>query len=688
MDARADPRPSRVARFAGIAGGTPGQAAAIALAAAGTIAYLSFNAGGFFPDVTGIVVVALVALLVVFVSVAAVPLGAMRARLALGVGAMAAFALWQLVSASWSHAPGRAAVEFDRSLLYLLALAAGGLIVDRGWRLRALVYGTALGLGTVAFAGLLSRVLPAVFPVAPQVENNRLTFPLTYWNAVGIVSAVAVVLCLGLSGSDREPRAVRIVTAAAIPGLAATVLLTFSRGSIAAGVVGVVLCVMLAPRRHMLAALAAVAPAAVFAVSVAYGADALVSDYPTSAAAVRQGHHVALMIGLATLAAGLLRAVLVATVDRRFDRIAPVSRRVRTGLVVAALVLGAGTAAAVSLPDRLDQQYRRFVRGTHIADRRDVRTRLSNPGNHGRLDLWRVSRDAYRSERLHGTGAGTYEVLWARRRPENYAVVNAHSLYLETLGDLGVVGLGLVLAALLALLGGMVSRLRRADPERALWATLTAVSVAWLLEAGVDWTWQMPSTAVWMFAAGGAALSRPSATPPVEGAAPSRRRRTPSTLRLVAALGLLVVAITPVRLALSQHHLNTSIDALRRGDCRGSVSEAIDSADALGARAEPFELLAYCDARLGLGPLSIDMARRAIARDPANWQYRYDLALVQAAAGRDPRPSIAYARRLNPLSGMLDTFQKAVRTGRPATWRRQASRSPLLIPSRAPRRGR
>ena len=35
-------------------------------------------------------------------------------------------------------------------------------------------------------------------------------------------------------------------------------------------------------------------------------------------------------------------------------------------------------------------------------------------------------------------------------------------------------------------------------------------------------------------------------------------------------------------------------------------------------------------------------------RDPADWEYRYALALVRGAARRDPRPAAADALRLNP----------------------------------------
>jgi hypothetical protein len=247
----------------------------------------------------------------------------------------------------------------------------------------------------------------------------------------------------------------------------------------------------------------------------------------------------------------------------------------------------------------------------------------------------------------------------------------------ETLGEVGIVGLALLAAALALALGGALLRIGRGDPDRFMWAAVAAAIVTWLLEAGVDWVWQMPAATAWVFALGGAALARQDG--PVRAAG---RAATSSTVRLVAGLALLLVAVTPVRVVLSQNSLGKSIDAVGRGDCRTGVEEAIAASQALGARAEPFELLAYCNARLGLGPLAERMARRAIARDPANWEYHYDLALVRAAAGNDPREAIREARRLNPLSGMLHTFGEQMATSDPRTWRRRAAEARLLLPPR------
>ena len=53
-----------------------------------------------------------------------------------------------------------------------------------------------------------------------------------------------------------------------------------------------------------------------------------------------------------------------------------------------------------------------------------------------------------RDEPLLGTGAGSFEAHWFRERSVAFHARDAHNLYLETLAELGPVGLALLLATL------------------------------------------------------------------------------------------------------------------------------------------------------------------------------------------------------------------------------------------------
>ena len=153
----------------------------------------------------------------------------------------------------------------------------------------------------------------------------------------------------------------------------------------------------------------------------------------------------------------------------------------------------------------------------------------------------------------------------------------------------------------------------------------------------------------------------------------------PRLLRIVAALGCLVLALVPGALWRSQVHLQEAFRTFDRGECRQTVDSALDSLGALGARAEPWELIAYCDVRLGQPKLADGAAKAAIARYPDNWEYHYALTLVRGAAGTDPQAAAAEAHRLNPLEGLAADAVKAFRTNRPAAWERRARKLPLFV---------
>ena len=61
---------------------------------------------------------------------------------------------------------------------------------------------------------------------------------------------------------------------------------------------------------------------------------------------------------------------------------------------------------------------------------------------------------------MAGTGAGGFAVEWRRQPDRNERAADAHSFYIETLAELGLVG-----AALLALFLGGVAAARCAAPR-------------------------------------------------------------------------------------------------------------------------------------------------------------------------------------------------------------------------------
>jgi hypothetical protein len=205
--------------------------------------------------------------------------------------------------------------------------------------------------------------------------------------------------------------------------------------------------------------------------------------------------------------------------------------------------------------------------------------------------------------------------------------------------------------------------------ERQAHGAFLAAALALLAHAGVDWDWEMPAVFLWLPAAAGAVLA----------AAPGAGRlgAPPRLGRVLAGLACLLLAVTPWLVLRSQTALEASAAAFHRGDCRGAIDHALASRDALAVRAQPFELLGYCDLREGADDLAVRAMLAARDRDPANWRYAYGLALARGIAGQDPRPAAALAVRLNPREPVARELDERVRSAGPRRWRRIAANASL-----------
>src|SRR3954451_23520837 len=240
-------------------------AAALALLPGILIVFFGFNGGGFFAGSVGFAALLVSQLIVVRVLVADEPFAGFTRPLAAVALLMALFTGWTLASGLWSDAQDRALIEFDRALLYLLLLVLMGLLPRRAYRVQWIVRATAIGAFVVCTAGLISRVLPHLWPTGAGVADNRLSFPLTYWNAFGILATVGLILTVALTTSARESRLSRSLAAAAVPVLATALLFTFSRGAMAVGIVGLAVYLVVSRQRALVAGLVAVVPTTVVA---------------------------------------------------------------------------------------------------------------------------------------------------------------------------------------------------------------------------------------------------------------------------------------------------------------------------------------------------------------------------------------------------------------------------------------
>ncbi len=648
-----------------------GRALLLALPAA-LVGYTGFSNGGFFLDTTATAAIVACLALLLRVTLPHAPASGLRPLgVALG-GALALFIVWTLLSATWSGAPARALFEFDRGLLYLLVL---GLLaaVPRGsdgprWVLRAL----AVALAVVALAGLLTRLSPEAFAdVELGAAPDRLAWPVGYWNALGLVAGLAGVLALWLASDLDEPRPVRILAAAVLPALAVAVYLTLSRGAIGAAAAGILAFVVLGRPRGLITALPAVALPTAYAVARAYDLDVLVDGFdPRSAAAAAAGSDLTRATLLACGAAAVLRALgTLADAPIARPRIGPPPLRVRVGIWAGSAAIVAVLAVVLGAPAAAERQWERFTSPPALGEELNGRDRLGALSNNGRLEHWRTARDAWQEEPLRGQGAGTFPKLWDADPRATFEAQDAHSLYLETLAELGVVGL-VLLAAVLAC--GFAAVILRRLEDRVLWSAALAVAIAWAVRAGADWDWEMPVVTLPVLAIFGMACAGRAARPP-------GRLAAIRPARVVAGLAVLLLALTPVQLLRSQRDVERALASFRAGDCTRASDAALGALSAIDSRTEPFEILGYCDVRAGQPDLARRMLTAALRRDPDNWELLYGLALVRASDGKDPRPVLRRARAANPREPMVDDALRRMRSRRPAVWRREALASTLPI---------
>jgi hypothetical protein len=343
--------------------------------------------------------------------------------------------------------------------------------------------------------GLSDRLLPALITLQRHFSaGSRLEQPLTYWNAMGLVCGIGLVVAARLAGDRSRPDRLRMLAAAAAAPLGLALYLTFSRGALAATAAGLVVLLAAAPTWSQLRALAVVLEAAAIAALIGSRLPAIVSYDATEAARQAQSLAMLAVLVLAALGAGAVQAWACRTERDGAARLGrlPLPRRsalLATGLVV--LTAGAFVVAAGR-----EQRTAPLPTG---ANPQRLASLQSN-----RYQYWRVALRTFAEHPVAGTGISGFRVQWLRHRRIGEAAKDAHSLYLETLAELGLVGL-----AALALAGGGIAlaarRAMRAAPAAAA-APLAGV-VAWAFHAGIDWDWEMPSVTLIALLLAGALLA-------------------------------------------------------------------------------------------------------------------------------------------------------------------------------------
>jgi O-antigen ligase len=105
-----------------------------------------------------------------------------------------------------------------------------------------------------------------------------------------------------------------------------------------------------------------------------------------------------------------------------------------------------------------------------------------------RRSYWNAALHDYAAHPVLGSGAGSFGRYWALHKTTKLGALDAHSLFLESLAELGLVGLALVVAYLVTVLLAA-----RAGGGR--WrAVTTAAFATYVVHTGIDWDWELPAT--------------------------------------------------------------------------------------------------------------------------------------------------------------------------------------------------
>jgi tetratricopeptide (TPR) repeat protein len=546
-------------------------------------------------------------------------------------GALTAFVGWTGLSAVWSQSVPRSLLELERSLVYLAGAAALLLLARRG-AARWLAGGVLAGAGGIATYALATRLFPDRFGYELDA-GYQLARPVGYWNALGLLAALAIVLALGFAESAR--RDVRAVAAAALPLLALTLYFTFSRGALVALAAGLAAMTAVHPRRLRLAALTlALTPLCALGVALASRSQGLARASAPLDVAVREGHRLA--AALVLLAAG---SALVSAAFERLAARVTLAERVRRAIGLGLLAVAGGAVLAVVVaaggPLALAGRGYDAFRAPLPPTGGELEGRLFSASGNGRVDYWRVALGAYADHPVLGSGAGTYELHWNRDRPTAFDARDAHSLYLETLAELGPVGVLLLLTALATPLLALPTARRRP-----LVAPAAGAYVAFVTHAALDWDWEFPAVTLAGLACGLALLiaaRRPQderALKPLVRGAGIAAAAAAGAFAFVAYVGNSAVAV--------------SSDAAAEGRFVSAASEARRAMKWTPWASEPWRELAEAQLALGRARDARRSFREAISKDPRDWSLWYGVA--RASEGAERRSALRRARRLNPRS--------------------------------------
>lgn len=523
------------------------------------------------------------------------------------VGAFAGLALWQALSVAWSVLPDASWNSANRTLAYVAFLGLGIAVaaaVPRAPRLTATMLAVLLGLTCVV--ALAGKVFAGLFDDYGRVA--RLRWPVGYWNVLALLGVLAVVLGLWLA-AEPNGRARRVSGALLAYAGFVVVALTLSRGGIAVAVLAVVAWLALDRRRVESAAALLVAglPAAVVS-AVAFSLDGITSDGQSSGVRAHDGW----IFGLALLAGAFAVAVAARWLAAREvgERRRVLGNRLVAGGIAAALA-ALVLVAAFGWDDFANPANEQLPGGPG---------RFASASSNFRWSWWEEAWQTWRDHPVRGTGAGSFELAHRLLREERaQPATEPHDLPVQLLSETGLVGFGLLVALVVAVV--LAVRARARDADRSSVVALAVCALAYGLHTLVDIGWDYVAATAPVLVAIGVLLARPG-----------QRERSDSLWALGAGGLAATVVLSIATPALAEHRLDLAVAALERESIDVAVARAQEAHSLNPLALEP--LLIEAAIEEGRNPMrALQLYQEAVDVQPANPEAYVQLGSMELRAG-------------------------------------------------------
>lgn len=616
--------------------------------------YLALSGGGYDIVVRSEVGVLIWWLLLLGLIIGILPRSGLARSTWIALLLLTAFFAWAWIATAWTSSQELTLIEVGRVATYVGAFLGAACLLTQG-NGRSLLAGLATAIALVCSLAVLSKLVPSLFPADPTLHlyaTTRLRYPFDYSDGVGEFAAVGVPLLWYVATGARSVW-MRAAGAAFLPVVLLCLAMTVSRGGILAAAVSVVVFLALSPDR-----LPRLITGALVAVGTAVLMLALLSrkgltDRLFSAAPVGQRHSMLIIVVVVALAVGLLQAAIVMA-GRRTTR--PSWTRVgrRGGAVAwgAAAIIVVAAATGLVVTGAGHHLWEQFKRPTAISTGSSYSRLLSVAGSH-RYQYWQVALHAFRTSPWHGIGPGTFHYYWLEHQTLGEYVLNAHSLWIETLAELGIIGLALIVSFFVfVLVSGTLRALHSTPAERALRAASVAAVSAFCVAAAFDWVWQLAAVPVV------AMVLCAICTSSSDFAAGTSGRRTylgshlrlPVRLLLIAAsLVALWTIVVPLATTISVRRSQTAVG---QGQMLAALRDAADAQQLEPAAASPRLQRALILEQMGDIPGATQAIAAALQRAPGDWQLWLVASRIATEANR-PRVALAdylRAKSLNPKS--------------------------------------